>query len=65
MYQRKAKDFELKYHSLCLGNVSGYFSKWVNVYEMFQVIFQSGWMYDFSVHCKAFDISDTTNIHKI
>ena len=50
----KQKILKKKKHPLCSGNILGDFSA-NNMNEC---------VYDFSVDCKAFDISDITNIHK-
>ena len=64
IYQLKAKDSEIRKHTLCLGNISGDFSANNTKKTPKKQTELNGCVYDFSVNYKAFDISDITNIHK-
>ena len=59
IYQFKAKDSEIKKYPLCLGNISGDFSA-----NNMTKAGLNGFVYNFSINSKSFDISDITNIHK-
>ena len=60
IYQFKAKDSDIKKYPLRLGNVSGEFS----TNSMKKKTGLNGYVKDFSVDCKVFDISDITNTLK-
>ena len=64
IYQLKAKDSEIRKHTLCLGNISGDFPANNTKKTPKKQTELNGCVYDFSVNYKAFDISDITNIHK-
>ena len=59
IYQIKTKDSEIQNYPLCLRNISGDFSA-----NNMTKTGLSGYVYDFSVDYRAFDISNIINIHK-
>ena len=55
----KQKVSEIKKYSLCLGNISGDFSA-----NNMTKAGLNGYVYDFSVHYRAFHTSNIIDIHK-
>ena len=55
----KAKDSEILAYSLCLGNISKYWSQ-----ENMKKTGFNGYIYDFSTDYNAIAVSDILNIHK-
>ena len=59
IHQFKAKDSEIKRHSLCLGNISKDFSV-----DNMKKTGLNGYVYDFSVDYNAIPVDDILDIHK-
>ena len=59
IYKFKAKDSELLVGSICLGNISKYWS--VDNMKRTGV---TGYVYDFSIDCDPIAVDDVKNIHK-
>ena len=60
IYKFKAKDLEIVATTLCLGNISKYWS----TDNMKKKTGFNGYVYDFSVDYNAIDVDDIKDIHK-